>query len=472
MFTEYTYQDFAKARATGNVSTVLRDIVKKYKASDDFARALEADKYFEADETKVSKKVILKANAVETKTEDGRKKTLVKRAVCGNQIRSSFFSRFVIQQNQFLLGHGVTLDNEETKKRLGVGFDKSLERIGEKALLHGVCWGYWNKDHIEVIPACSGELSGFVALLDERTSQPRVGVQFWQLNNSRPMYVRLFEEDGVSEYESADKGELVISAEKRAYLQTVSISPTGEREIVGGENYSSLPIVPFFASELKKSELTPAIKTKIDLYDIISSDFGDNLEQANDVYWVLNNFGGTSTEVLETIQKINELKAVVNVSDGAGNNSTAVPHAFEVPYEARRIALELLEKALYSDYMALNVNELTGGSLTNVAIQAAMTNINLKADRYEWQAFSFVQGVLRLIGVETEEITFKRQTIANRSEIVQDIATMREDIDQETALKLNPYIMQEEIEQIIRNTAAQQFSGLPSVGELEKTVEE
>jgi hypothetical protein len=111
--------------------------------------------------------------------------------------------------------------------------------------------------------------------------------------------------------------------------------------------------------------------------------------------------------------------------------------------------------------MALDMDALTGGSLTNVAIETATANLNLKADRYEWQVFRFVQGILALIGVETEEVKFKRQTIANRSEIVADIAVMRDYIDQETALKLNPYIDQEEIEEITERLAAESVAAAP-----------
>ena len=129
--------------------------------------------------------------------------------------------------------------------------------------------------------------------------------------------------------------------------------------------------------------------------------------------------------------------------------------AFEVPYQARQTALELLRKELYSDYMSLKMDEITGGSLTNVAIDVAMLDLNLKVDRFEWQAFSFVQNMLHLAGVTSEKIKFKRQSITNRSEIVQDIVAMREDIDLETALKLNPYIEQEEIPEIIKRRNAE-----------------
>lgn len=447
MFTDYTYQDWVSTPEPGRLR-LLEEIIRDYKASGDFAQAREAEAYFHADNTAVSRKVMLQVRKIRVKDENGRERSIPgTENVIGNRIRSNFLFRFVTQQNQYLLGNGVTLEDEGVKKRLGLGFDKAVEQAGEKALLHGVCWGYWNLDHLEVLPAYRDDLSGFVALLDERTGDAGVGVQFWQMDSERPMYVRLFEPDGLTEYRMG-KEELEEIQPKRAYKQAWLRDAAG-MQLVGAENYAALPVVPFYASESRQSELNPAIKSKIDLYDNILSDFGDNLDRANDVYWVLNNFGGTSSEIVEMLEEIRKIKAVANISDGTGVNSTAEPRTIEVPYEARKTALALLEKALYQDYMALNMDELTGGSLTNVAIETAMTNLNLKADRYEWQAFQFVQGVLRLMGVETEEIRFKRQTIVNRSETVQDIYTMHADLDRRTRLKLNPYINQDEIDGIL-----------------------
>ena len=65
--------------------------------------------------------------------------------------------------------------------------------MGERALVDGVCWGFWNQDHLEVIPAVSDANSGFVALYDEMSSLPRIGIQFWQLSSDKPAYMRLFE---------------------------------------------------------------------------------------------------------------------------------------------------------------------------------------------------------------------------------------------------------------------------------------
>ena len=175
--------------------------------------------------------------------------------------------------------------------------------------------------------------------------------------------------------------DLAIVNPKRGYKQTVLTDAAGS-EVVGEENYSFLPVVPMYSNNEKRSELSPAIKEKIDAYDRILSDFSDNLDRANDVYWALNNFGGSIQEALLTQQYINEMKMVLNQTDGSGGGGTAEPHTIEVPYAARKEALALLRKELYADFMALDMDTLTGGSLTNVAIRAAMANLNLKADRF------------------------------------------------------------------------------------------
>ena len=459
MYTDVTYQDWL-ATPDFERPRLLAEIIRGYKASDDFQNGLAANLYFRSENPEIASKTVLKARAVEYKDKHDRtRKGTTMEEVVGNRIASGIFHRFVTQQNQFLLGNGVTLKDETAKKRLGFGFDRQLSRLGERALLHGVSWGFWNAGRLETIDAVKDANSGAVALVDERTSEPMVLVQFWQVNVGRPLYVRLFTLDGVTEYRQGKEG-LVEITPLRPYVVHTQTDALGTVE-VGGSNYATLPVKPFYANEERRSELTPAIKSKIDLYDRVLSDFGDNLDRANDVYWVLNNFGGTLDEVAELLEQINRVKAVANMSDGTGAASTAEPRTIEVPHTARSEALNILEKQLYSDYMALNMDELTGGSLTNVAIETATANLNLKADRYEWQAFSFVQAILALIGVETEEIRFKRQTIANRSEIVNDIALMRDYIDDETALKHNPYFDQDEIPAILDRLAVKKANEFP-----------
>ena len=413
-----TYQDWEQ---TQDRSAFLLQAVSAYKLTPAFRTALDATRYFRGENTTVAAKTVLRAVKVETRDEHGRRRARPEaREVVGNRVSSGFLHRFVTQQAQFLLSQGVDLGDAALKRRLGGDFDRVLSHLGERALLHGVCYCYWNGRRAEVVEAARDERSGCLALPDAYTGEIRLALQFWQLSEDRPLCLRLFERDKVTLLE-AGNGVL------RPLMTAANPCP-------------GFPLVPFWANTEHVSEFTPAIRSKIDAYDRILSDLADNLDRANDVYWVLNNFGGTIDDVAELMEQIHRIKAVTSLSDGTGAGASAEPHTIAVPYEARVAALQLLERSLYRDWMALDMQDLSGGNLTNVAIRTAAANLNLKADRFEWEAFRFMRALLRLLGVDTDAIRFPRQTIANESEIVADIAVMRPDIDQETALRLNPYL--------------------------------
>ena len=471
MFTQYTYEDWSAAQ---DKAVFLKTVISAYKSCEDFTRALAAQRYFAADNDEIKKKVIVQLDVQEAVGVDGAVKTVANKVeVAGTRISSSFLFRFVTQQNQHLLGNGVTLADEALKKRLGRAFDTALASMGEKALLDGVCWGFWNSDHLEIIRAAEDGQSGSVALLGEADGQPKVLIQFWQLTASKPMHVRVFEADGMTMYaEDKNRKDLAVTQEKTSYKHEVLKDVIGSK-VIGSANYNGiLPVVPLYANPERRSEFTNSIKSKIDCFDRVASDFGDNLQMANDIFWVLNNFGGSTKEVLQTLQQIKELRAVVNISDGMGGGSTAEPHTFEVPYAARQVALDILRNELYNDYMALDNKTLTGSSLANSAIKAAVMDLNLKCDRFEWQLFDFVQKILALIGVQTEEISFKRRTYENETEVIENIYRAAEDLDRETRLKLNPMVPNDSIPQIMANKDAEETSGLADMDTLERRLRE
>ena len=472
MYTTHTYQDWLATPEHERPELALA-IIRRYKSSAEYAHALEASAYFANDNSAIKTKMLLKPVSVEVEEKRGntnrvRKKSAVQE-IAGNQIGSGFLFRFVTQRSQFLLSNGVTLDDDKGKVALGADFDGIVQQMAESALVQGVAYAYYNADHVELLPAVRGTGNGFVGLLDETTSALMVGIQYWQLSKQRPLYVRIFEPEGVSVYRWGNRRMEQIHP-RRAYKQTIRKDALGE-DVIDGENYAgALPIVPLYADDDGIGMLTPSLKSKIDVYARILSDFADNLDRANDVYWVLNNFGGTTDDIVELLEEINRVKAVANISDGTGNGSTAEPHTIEVPYEARRVALDLLERAMYQDAMALDMDALTGGSLTNVAINAASRNLHLACDRLEWQVRRTVQGLLQLAGVETESIRFKRNGIANDSEIIQDIYVFRDDITREYALRLNPMVDDADIEKLLAAKAAEDETGEDDLDALEEAM--
>ena len=240
-----------------------------------------------------------------------------------------------------------------------------------------------------------------------------------------------------------------VQEKKRVYRMSMRSDYSGETLVADG-NWNCLPIFALHANPSHQGILTAAIKSKIDAYDRILSDFADNLDRANDVYWVLNNFGGTSEDVIELLTEINRIKAVANLSDGMGGSSTAEPHTIEVPYAARQAALEVLERELYADAMAMNMRAIAGGTLTNVAIRAVYTDLDLKTTQFEWEIASFMKQLLTMLGCVNTSVRFTRQRIVNEGELVEAISMMRDDIDRTAALRMNPLLEGDELERLLK----------------------
>ena len=355
-----------------------------------------------------------------------------------NKLCSGFFPQFITQENQYLLGNGVQFAKQETKKRLGTRFDTDLQRLGRCALLHGKSFGYW-ADRLYIFP-----VTEFVPLYDEITGVLRAGIRFWQLDREKPLNITVYEEDGYTEYVSVKGAQPEQTAEKRAYIVRMEKSQAFGAQVVGTENYSSLPIKQLNGNPQQQSELV-GIRGQIDAYDRIKSGFANDMDMANFIYWILKNTGGMTDKELATfVQRVRSIGVVV------AEDESAVPEmkTQDIPYQARQVYLEKLEKDLYRDFGALDVSVLLGGNKTATEIKAAYLPVDLKADMYEYELIEFVQSVLDLLGVE-DMPKFKRNRVVNESEMVQTVLMKADRLDEETVLSELGY-EPEQIEEIIR----------------------
>ena len=352
---------------------------------------------------------------------------------------NAFFPIFVRQENSHLLGNGVTFNNEGTKEKLGADFDNVLFRAGEYALWGGVSFGFFNLDHVDVF-----KVTEFVPLIGEEDGGLHAGIRFWQIDSRKPLRATLYEQDGYTEYIWKD-GECTILRPKTTYKKTARISEADGVEIIDGSNYPGFPIVPLWGNNEHQSELT-GLREKIDGYDLIQSGFANDLDDFSQIFWTISNSGGMDdVDLAQFIERMKVVKAAVVDETG----STAEAHTIEVPYAARAEALNALRESLYRDAMALDTDKITGNNITATAIKASAANLNLKCDAYEMCVIDFIQGLLKIIGVE-DECKFKRPDITNDEEITQSILSAGEYLDDETILNHLPFISVDEVQEILR----------------------
>lgn len=350
---------------------------------------------------------------------------------------SNFFYRFITQENQYLLGNGVTFENESTKKRLGGdSFDVQLQKAGRKALVGAVSYGFLNDDHVDVFGA-----DEFVPLWDEETGALRAGIRFWQIDDTKPLRTTLFEEDGLTEYICRD-GTWEELKEKRPYIYVVKQSEADGTYIYDGENYPSLPVVPLWGNPYHQSELI-GIKEQIDAYDLIKSGFANDLDDVSMIYWTITNAGGMDDiDLAKFIERLRVVKATT-----LDDEQKVESHQIDIPYQSREAYLQRLENDLYNDAMALNMQQLASNA-TATAIRASYEPLNNKTDQFEYCVIDFVNGLLELLGIE-DSPTFKRSMIVNQSEETQMILSASQFLDDETILKHLPFLTPDEVDDVL-----------------------
>ena len=400
-----TYQDMEKEMEHGTkIVDFIKSAIEKHKGTPEYVMASVADAYNRHRNLTIMQyqKFLYLASG----------KAVVDNYSANYKLRTNMFNRLVRQQNQYLLGNGAKWEKDETKKKLGDDFDNKLQDAGEKAIVHGEAFGFWNLDHVEIF-----SLLEYVPIVDEETGAMKAGIRFWQIDESHPLRATFYELDGYTEYiwrkESQNGGEEL--AAKRSYQLKTKGTEADGMEIVGGENYPTFPIVPLWANKYKQSEFE-GMRENIDAYDLIKSGFCNNVDDASEVYWIIQNAGGMDDiDIAEFLQKL-KTKHAANVDD----DQKAEPNTIDIPTEAREKLLDRLRADIYEDFMALDTKNIANGAVTATQIEAAYEPVNEKADGYEYCILEFIKEICRLAGVE-DNPTFTRSVIVNATEIIQDI---------------------------------------------------
>lgn len=369
-----------------------------------------------------------------------------------HKLPSNYYRKFNVQENQYLLGNGVIFENEKTAEKLGTqrySFDTQVQKLGKKALTHGVSYGFFNLDHVEVFSALE-----FAPLVDEEDGALKAGIRFWQIADNKPLRATLYELDGYTEYIRKPKegATLEVLHPKRTYKISTRSSIVDGTEIYDYENYPDFPIVPLWGNQDHVCNIV-AWQPKIDCYDLIESGFANDVDDASLLYWTITNCGGMDdVDLAQFIQRMKTTHAVVVDSDGGASVES---HTQDVPVSARQTYLEMLNRDIIRDAMALDTDAIANGNTVATAIRAAYEPLNNKTDDFEYCVIEFIQGILSLAGIE-DNPTFKRSTIINQTEETNMILAAAQYLDTETILKHLPFISVDEVENILDNLTVEE----------------
>jgi hypothetical protein len=343
-----------------------------------------------------------------------------------HKIYSRFFFSAVTELTQYLLGNGVSFDNNSVKEKLGVDFDTQIQELADDAQVAGVGWGFWNLDHLEVIPFLQ-----FIPLRDETDSSVKAGIRFWRVDKDKPLHAILFELDGITEYIQPKDGDMTVFKPKRAYKLNVDeyAGETLTTEVTGGENYPSFPVIPLYF--INHDSLLFGNRSAVDAYDLMLSKMVNNVDEGNLIYWVLNNCNGMDelddAEFIANMIKSHVMHA--NGDAGAG----ADPHVIEAPIDGTETGIERIRKLLNDNFMTADTETLRAGNVTATQIKAAYQKLDAKTAKFEYNVIDFIQRLFVVAGIDRhEKFSFKYDRAFNSAEQVTTILQAAQFLDEET----------------------------------------
>lgn len=433
------YEDLLEAGQGQNLIDFVRGAINDYKSSIMYKEAVTAYDYFR----KRNVTIMRYQKLLYTMTGQAVPDTYS----ANYKLVNAFFPIFVKQENSYLLGDGVTFNQDDTKKKFGGDrFDSDIYEAGEYALWGGVSYVFYNQDHLETF-----KNTEFVPLAGEEDGGLHAGIRWWQIADNKPLRATLYEEDGYTDFiwnlndpDDKDAAKGMILHEKRPYVDIVQTTEADGDVIVDGKNYPGFPIVPMWANKEHQSELT-GLQEKIDAYDLIQSGACNTVDDASLIYWTINNAGGMDDiDLAQFLERLRTLHAATVDDDGA----KAEAHTMDVPYQATEVILASLRDSLYRDAMALDTDKISAGNITATAINAAYENLELKCDGYEYCVTECIKGLLDLVGID-DAPTYHRRKTTNQPEVTQMVLSAAQYLDDETILKKLPFLNIDEIEDIM-----------------------
>lgn len=436
-----TYEDLVLAGQSEQARMeFVQEAVREHLASDGYRTAEIAEKYARRQNVTISQYQKLLY-------------TLSGQAVPDNysanhKCKSGLFPYFITQENSYLLGNGVTFSEDNTKKKLGAGFDETIMQAGFWALVHGCSYLFYNAEQCILF-----KYTEFVPLYSEVNGALTAGVRFWQISADKPMRYTLYEPDGYTEYIKRKDEDMQVLRDKRPYKLLARISAADGTEIYGGMNYPSFPVVPLYGNKFHQSEFV-GLREKIDCYDLIESGFANDVDDASMIYWTINNAGGMDDiDLSKFVERMKTVRAAVMDDDGA----KAEAHTIDAPYQARQAALQALKADLYEDAMALDVRQISAGNTTATQIIAAYEPLNNKADDFEVQVTTCILGLLTVAGV-VDIPSYSRSKIVNQMEETQMVMLAAAHLDEETLLSKLPWLTPDDVHAIMERRDTEDFN--------------
>lgn len=367
--------------------------------------------------------------------------------VADNRISHYWHGLLVNQKAGYMFGREPTIDvgdkvlNKEITKILGDEWGKTIKDLVINASNSGISWlHFWIDDKgafqygivpsIQIYPLYSKDLKNrLIGVIREYVEEDENGNEY-------------------TKYEYWNDTE--------AFFYRSSGSSIVELNIVGNNETNhfthslrKVPFIYFNNNSILKYDLF-MYKDLVDQFDKVTSGFANDIDDVQEIIFVLKGYGGEELE--EFMKDLKDFKAVKTEDDGDVKTIRA-----EIPVEARDKFLESMKKSIFLFGMGVNPDKESLGDSSGVALKFLYSLLELKAaatrTEFDSSLKYLIRAILDYLGKNTDQdisITYYKNMVTNDKEVVEIISKSGNTISEKTKTKNHPYTdnLDEELEEL------------------------
>lgn len=374
-----------------------------------------------------------------------------------NRISHGFHGLLVDQKASYAMTVPPSFDvgdehlNSEIEKLLGDQYSKISKDLAINASNSGVAWLHVWKDE-------SYKNFFRYAVVDSKQIIP---IYSKRLSNNLEGLLRIYEdyeEDGevivIYEYWN-DKECAVYSHKKREKLEDLtefhafelldaSTSEFVDKTNVFKHDWGRIPFVAFRNNPAEQADLEK-YKSLIDVYDKVFSGFINDIDDIQEVIFVLTNYGGEDKQAfLDDLKRYKMIKLDADEEDQKSNFETM---AIEIPIEARKAILEATREAIFTFGQGVDPQKDIGSNNSGEALKYMYSLVELKASMLETEFTLGFAELIRLMLVYSEansdvkiSQTWTRTSISNELEQANIVSMLAAVTSSENIAKSNPLV--------------------------------
>lgn len=397
------------------------------------------------------------------------------------KIAHPFFTELVDQQVQYMLSGEadfIRSDDESLQKHLkkyfgdefraelqecltgciAKGFEHMYAFMGKDNITHFIC-----ADSLGVVEVrakdtddnCAYVIYSYIDRIDKGHTEIK-RIQVW---SDKEIYYYVQKNEGMLEKDTS------VEVNPRPHI-TYKKSEDDALYCEGNGGYGFIPFFRLDNNRKQTSGLKP-IKGLIDDYDLMACGLSNNLQDVAEGIYVVKGFQGAELE-----EMINNIKVKKHI--GVSPNGDVDIKTINIPYDARKIKLELDEKNIYRFGMGFNSAQLGDGNITNIVIKSRYALLDLKSNKLEIQLKQFLRKIISVVLEEINKtngtdykmedvyIKFEREVMTNaqdnaqielldaqkQGQLINNIMAAANALDDDTVLKAICEILELDFEEI------------------------